>query len=34
MRVQGEQLDTAYVRRWVEALGLQEQWQAAQERSV
>ena len=33
VRLQGERLDTAYVRRWVEVLGLQEQWQAAQERS-
>ena len=34
IRLQGERLDTAYVQRWVAALGLQEQWQAARERSA
>ena len=34
IRLQGERLDTAYVQRWVAALGLEEQWQAAQERSA
>jgi len=32
--LQGNQLDTAYVERWVNALGLQEQWSAAQQRAV
>jgi hypothetical protein len=30
IRLQGGRLDIDYVRRWVEALGLQEQWRAAQ----
>ncbi len=34
IRLQGERMDTAYVQRWVAALGLEEQWQAAQERSA
>jgi hypothetical protein len=34
IRLQGERLDTAYVQRWVAALGLHEQWQAARERSA
>lgn len=32
--LQGDQLDTAYVRHWVDALGLQEQWATAQQRAV
>lgn len=32
--LQGDQLDTAYVRHWVDALGLQEQWSTAQQRAV
>ena len=33
IRLQGDRLDTAYVQRWVMALGLQEQWHGARERS-
>jgi hypothetical protein len=33
IRLQGDRLDTAYVQRWVAALGLEEQWRAAEERS-
>lgn len=29
-RLQGDQLDTTYVQRWVHALGLEEQWREAQ----
>jgi hypothetical protein len=32
--LQGDQLDATYVRYWVDALGLQEQWSAAQQRAV
>jgi hypothetical protein len=31
--LQGHQLDTTYVTHWVDALGLQEQWAAAQQRA-
>jgi hypothetical protein len=34
IRLQGERLDNAYVRRWVAAPGLEDQWQAAQEQSA
>jgi hypothetical protein len=34
IRLQGGSLDRAYVERWVRALGLHEQWQAAQVRAV
>jgi hypothetical protein len=34
VRLQGGQLDTIYVQRWVDSLGLQEQWAAALERAV
>ena len=33
IRVQGENLDLAYVRRWVTALDLEQQWAAAQEQA-
>lgn len=33
MQLQGERLDTAYVRRWVKALGLDQQWRAARARA-
>jgi len=32
--LQGNQLDTAYVSHWVDALGLQAQWSTAQQRAV
>lgn len=34
LRLQGESLDRAYVERWVHALGLDEQWQAAEAGAV
>lgn len=34
VRLQGEQLDTAYVQRWIDALGLQVQWAEALLRAV
>lgn len=33
IRVQAEHLDTAYIERWVEQLGLNEQWLAAKKRA-
>lgn len=34
IRMQGERLDTAYIQRWVAALGLGEQWHAAREQTA
>lgn len=34
IRLQGDRLDTAYVQRWVDALGLSEQWMEAQAKAV
>lgn len=34
LRVQGDRLDLAYVRRWVQALDLDQQWRDAQSRAV
>jgi hypothetical protein len=34
IRMQGHALDLPYVERWVESLGLQEQWQLARERAL
>jgi hypothetical protein len=34
IRLQGAQLDTEYVQRWVKVLGVEEQWTLARERAV
>lgn len=34
LRMQGETLDLAYVGRWVDSLGLQEEWRLAREKAV
>jgi hypothetical protein len=34
LRIQGNQLDSAYVERWVDALDLGEQWREAQAKSL
>jgi hypothetical protein len=34
IKVQGNALDTPYIQKWVEQLGLQHEWAAAQERAV
>jgi hypothetical protein len=34
IKVQGNTLDTSYIERWVEQLGLEQQWLAAREKAV